>query len=132
MPFVLEVTVQPTDIDNLKHASNLVYLRWVQEAALAHSTAMGMGEQYYLSRGQAWFVRRHEIEYLKPAFAGEALRIETRVASMALATSVRKTRILRGEDLICTAATDWVFVELDRGRPARIPHDVRSRFAVEP
>jgi acyl-CoA thioester hydrolase len=132
VPFVLEVTVLPSDIDNLKHASNLVYLRWVQEAALAHSTAMGMGEEFYLSRGQAWFVRRHEIEYLKPAFVDEVLRVETRVASMALATSVRKTRILRGDALICTAATDWVFVELARGRPKKIPDEVRSRFEIEP
>jgi len=132
MPFVLDVVVQPSDIDNLKHASNLVYLRWVQEAALAHSTAAGMGEAHYLARGQAWFVRKHEIEYLKPAFEGEALQIETRVASMGTATSTRKTRILRAGEVICSASTDWVFVELSRGRPARIPPDVRDRFTIEP
>ena len=44
MPFVHQVEVVDADIDNLGHASNLVYLRWVQDAALAHSTALGFAE----------------------------------------------------------------------------------------
>lgn len=132
MPFVLQVTVRPEDIDYLGHASNLVYLRWVQEAALAHSTAAGLDEPAYIARGQAWVVRKHEIEYLRAAMAGDVLRVETRVATMSVASSVRKTRIFRGPLELCRASTDWVFVELGRGRPARIPEDVRARFAIEP
>src|SRR3982750_860239 len=101
MPFVHEVEVVEGDIDNLGHASNLVYLRWVQEAALAHSTALGFSEQAYLRSGEVWVVRRHEIEYLRAAVKGDRLRIETRVASMKVANSVRKTEIFRGGELLC-------------------------------
>ncbi|TMA21598.1 MAG: acyl-CoA thioesterase [Deltaproteobacteria bacterium] len=134
MPYIHEVEVLPADIDRLDHASNQVYLRWVLEAALAHSTALGLDEDAYFRRGQAWVVRRHELTYLKPALAGDRLRVETRVASMAAATSVRRTRIVRPNDgaILFEAATDWVYVELSRGRPARIPEDVRSRFPIEP
>jgi len=134
MPYVHEVEVQAEDIDRLDHASNQVYLRWVLEAALAHSTALGLDEEAYLRRGQAWVVRRHELTYWKPAFAGDRLRVETRVATMAAATSVRRTRIVRPKDgaVLFEAATDWVYVELQRGRPARIPDDVRARFPLEP
>ena len=134
MPYLYEVEVQPADIDRLGHASNQVYLRWVLEAALAHSTAAGFGEEEYFGRGQAWVVRRHELTYLKPALAGDRLRVETRVASMAAASSVRRTRIVRPADgaLLFESATDWVYVELPRGRPARIPADVRSVFVIEP
>jgi len=133
MPFLIHVAVQPADIDRLGHASNQVYLRWVLEAALAHSTAVGLDEEAYLARGRAWVVRRHELAYLKPALAGDLLRVETRVASMSAASSVRRTRILRPSDgaILLDAATDWVYVELSRGRPARIPEDVRSRFQIE-
>jgi len=132
MPFVHEVRVVDADIDNLGHASNLVYLRWVQEAALAHSTALGFPEAAYLARGQAWVVRKHEIEYLRAASRGDALRIETRVANMRVANSVRRTEIFRADQLLCRAETDWVYVELARGRPLRIPEDVRAAFPVEP
>ena len=134
MPFVLEVAVQPADIDGLGHASNQVYLRWVLEVALAHSTALGLDGAAYFARGQAWVVRRHELTYLKPALSGDLLRVETRVTGMSAASSVRRTRILRPADgaLLLEAATDWVYVDIPRGRPARIPTDVRSRFPVEP
>ena len=132
MPFVHEVEVVEEDIDNLGHASNLVYLRWVQDAALAHSTALGFSEQAYIARGEAWVVRRHEIEYLRAAMAGDRLRVETRVESMKVANSVRRTEIFRGGELLCRAATDWVYVDLKRGRPTRIPDDVRKVFPLEP
>jgi acyl-CoA thioesterase FadM len=33
---------------------------------------------------------------------------------------------------LCVAATEWAFLDLDRGRPRRIPEDIRSRFPLEP
>jgi len=121
MPFLFAVAVAPADIDDLGHASNLVYLRWVQEAARAHSTACGLGREDYLARGEAFVVRRHEIDYLRPAFAGDQLTVETRVAEMGRASSLRKTRILRGAEVLATAATDWAYIDLGRGRAIRFP-----------
>jgi acyl-CoA thioester hydrolase len=134
VPHAYLLTVQPADIDNLGHVSNLVYLRWVQEAALAHSTALGWAEADYLARGEAWVVRRHEIEYVRPAMPGDVLRIETRVATMSAASSVRKTRVLRESDgaILCNAATDWVYIDLPRARPKRVPVEVKDRFPLEP
>ena len=132
MPHALEVTVAAEDIDDLGHASNIVYLRWVQDAALAHTTLLGLGQAEYRALGKAWVVKKHQIEYLRPAFAGDVLSIETRVVSMSVASSVRKTRILRKGVELCRAETDWVFVESERGRPCRIPQEVKDRFPIEP
>ena len=134
MPYLHEVEVLPGDIDRLGHASNQVYLRWVMDAALAHSTALGLPEDAYFARGEAWVVRRHELRYLKAALAGDRLVVETRVATMSAASSVRQTRILRRGDgaVLCAATTDWVYVALSAGRPIRIPLEIRARFPVEP
>jgi acyl-CoA thioester hydrolase len=134
VPYRLLVEVRRDDVDELGHAGNLVYIRWVLDAALAHSTAVGLDQAAYLARREAWVVRRHEIHYLRPALAGERLDIETRVASMAAASSIRRTRILRASDGVelCRATTDWAFLDLDRGRPRRIPEDIRNRFVIEP
>jgi len=128
------VEVRREDVDELGHAGNLVYVRWVLEAALAHSTSVGLDQAAYLARREVWVVRSHEIHYLRPALPGERLEIETRIASMAAANSIRRTRILRASDRVelCRATTDWAFLDLDRGRPRRIPQDIRSRFAIEP
>ncbi len=133
MPYRLLVEVRREDVDELGHAGNLVYVRWVLEAALAHSTSVGLDQAAYLARREVWVVRSHEIHYLRPALPGERLEIETRVASMAAANSIRQTRILRASDRVelCRATTDWAFLDLDRGRPRRIPEDIRSRFPIE-
>src|SRR5260370_7167438 len=93
MPYLDEVAVDPAHIDELGHAGNLEYLRWVLEAALAHSTHLGLDQAAYLARGQAWVVRRHEIDYLRPAIAGDRLRIETRVATMSAPSTARPPRL---------------------------------------
>ena len=54
------------------------------------------------------------------------------VASEFALASVRKTRILRGTDVLARAATDWAFIDLLRQRAVRIPDDVKSRFPLEP
>jgi acyl-CoA thioester hydrolase len=132
MPYLLRACVAPADVDSLGHANNLVYVRWVQESALAHSTACGFDEAAYLARGQCWVVRRHEIEYLRAAMPGEEVVVETRVASMGAASSVRLTRVLRDGELLARATTHWAFLDLARGRPTRIPDDIRSAFPLEP
>jgi acyl-CoA thioester hydrolase len=134
MPFHHPVAVQAADIDELEHASNLVYLRWVQEAAVAHSASLGLDGAAYRARGQSFVVRRHEIDYLRPALLGEQLLVETRVATMSAASSLRRTRILRAADgaELCRAVTDWAYIDLARARAVRIPADVRGRFPLEP
>jgi acyl-CoA thioester hydrolase len=132
MPFLLRVRAAAADIDFLGHVGNLVYLRWVLDAALAHSTDRGLDEKAYTSRGQGWVVRRHEIDYLRAAFEGDELVIETRVASLAAASSLRRTRILRGGEVLARAATSWAYVDFRTGRPIRIPEEVSRLFAVEP
>jgi len=132
MPFLLRVRAEPADIDGLGHVSNLVYLRWVLEAALAHSTVKGLDEAAYKARGQGWVVRRHEIDYVRAAFAGDQLVVETRVASVAAASSTRRTRILRDGELLARAATNWAYVDFGTGRPMRIPEEVKSLFELEP
>jgi len=132
MPYLLRVRAAPSDIDGLGHVSNLVYLRWVLDAALAHSTAKGLDEAAYKARGQGWVVRRHEIDYLRAALEGDDLVVETRVAAIAAASSTRKTRIFRDGDLLARAATSWAYVDYRTGRPIRIPEDVKSLFEIEP
>src|SRR4051812_23547201 len=41
--FKIRVRVEETGLDELEHANNQVFLRWVQEAAVAHSEAVGLG-----------------------------------------------------------------------------------------
>jgi acyl-CoA thioester hydrolase len=134
MPHRISLTVAEADIDELGHASNLSFLRWVIEAAVAHSLALGLGPEEYRRRGQSFVVRRHTIDYLRSVYAGDEILVETRVVSMRTASSERETLVLDAKSgaRVAHARSLWAFVDLAAGRPARIPADVSARFAIEP
>ncbi|MBC8069429.1 MAG: acyl-CoA thioesterase [Deltaproteobacteria bacterium] len=124
----IEVVAAAADIDEQDHVSNLVYLRWVLDAARAHSDARGWDRAAYLELGAAWFVRRHEIDYLRAARLGATITVTTWVESWKRASCVRCTEITSDGSLLARASTTWALVELASGRPTRVPEALQSRF----
>jgi acyl-CoA thioester hydrolase len=122
------IIATPSDIDDLGHVSNLVYLRWVLEAATAHSVARGWGQAEYLALGSVWVVRRHELDYLAQVTVGQSLVAETWVDSWKAASCVRKTELIREGVVVLRAATTWAFMSMASGRPMRIDERVRAAF----
>ncbi len=134
MPAIYEhaLTVAADEIDRLGHVNNLVYLRWMQTAALAHSAAQGWTPERYEQMGAGWVVRSHEIKYLQPAYEGQAVIVRTWVADMAKVSSTRRYKIVRADDgsLLASAATQWAFVDYTSGTLRRIPEEVWSAFEL--
>jgi acyl-CoA thioester hydrolase len=130
--YVHRLAVPDDVIDVNRHVNNLAYLRWMQDVATAHSVAQGWPFERYLDLGAGWFVRSHFIEYLRPAFAGDALTIRTWVADIAARSSTRRYLFLRDSDSqhIARAETLWVWVDFATGRPARIPSEVAASFPI--
>jgi acyl-CoA thioester hydrolase len=124
------IEVAEADIDFLGHASNLAYLRWVQDVAIAHSEAVGLDYDAYVKLGGVFFIRRHEIDYLRPALRGDKLEVRTWVDSAAAAKTDRRTEVKRASDgkILAKAATIWGFVDVVTGRPTRIPAAIRDAF----
>jgi acyl-CoA thioester hydrolase len=124
--------VRPDEIDELGHANNVEYIRWMQSAAVAHSAAQGWPAARYAALGQGWVVRAHSIEYLLPAFSHDQIVVETWVATMKKVSSLRRYRMVRKGDagLLATAETNWAFVDLTSGRPARIPPEIALAFTA--
>ena len=128
------ITVTDADLDELGHASNIGYLRWLQDAAVAHSSSVGLGFARYVELGGVFVVRRHEIDYLRPALRGDELEVRTHVASVMAAKSERRYTLvrLRDEVELARAMTLWGFVDVRSGRPMRIPDEIYTAFGFEP
>jgi len=126
--FSFPITAELADIDDLGHVSNLVYLRWVLEAATAHSTAHGWDLDAYRKLGNVWVVRRHELDYLGQVTVGQSLVAETWVDSWRAASCVRKTELIRDGHVVARGATTWAFMSLASGRPQRIPDQMLATF----
>jgi len=126
--FDLSLSVVPGDIDELGHVNNVVYLRWVQDVAIAHWTAASTDAQ----RAEvAWVAIRHEIDYKHPALPGDAIVARTWVGTADANRFERHTEILRATDekVLARARTLWVPISRATGRLTRVGDDVRARFS---
>jgi acyl-CoA thioester hydrolase len=127
--FRLDLSVADEDIDVLGHASNIAFVRWIQDVAIAHSASVGLGLEAYHRLGAVFVVVRHEIDYLRPALRGDALEARTWISSVMAAKCHRATELVRKDgQLLARGLTTWGFIEMASGRPRRIPDEVRAAF----
>lgn len=128
-PFELPIAIADGDIDVLDHVNNVVYLRWVQDAAVAHWRHAATPEE---QEQLLWVVARHEIDYRRPARPGDTIVARTWVGTASRSGFDRHTEILRGGDrtVLARARTVWVPIDPATGRPTTVDHEVRTRFSV--
>lgn len=121
------VRVAPDDIDAQNHVNNVAFLKYVQDAAVRHWFAVAPQE---IVTAVAWVVRRHEIEYRKPGYAGDELEIKTWVGEPTAATWERFTEIRRAADgdLLVSARTVWVLIDAATRKPRRVDATFRAIF----
>ena len=126
--------VSERDLDDLGHANNISYLKWMQSASLAHSAAQGWPIEAYRALGQGWVVRSHYIEYLTSALLGDEIVVRTWVANLKKVTSLRRYQIIRVADQVTLAksCSDWAFIEFSSNVPKRIPIEVSQAFEIVP
>ena len=141
---VHEFAVPATEIDATGHANNVAFVRWMQDAAVAHADAVGCTAAP-AAAGATWVARSHRIEYRRPAFAGDRVRVVTWLHDVRRAFSLRKYRFERvpvggagagpaapNPEVLAEGETDWVFVDLATGRPRSVPDSIRALFDPAP
>jgi acyl-CoA thioester hydrolase len=130
--FQLDLVVGDDDIDMLGHASNIAFVRWIQDAATAHSAAVGLDLDAYRRLGAVFVVVRHEIDYLRPALRAEELQARTWISSVMAAKCLRTTQLVRKRDeqIVARGVTTWGFVAFETLRPKRITDGVRAAFGA--
>lgn len=127
--YELPITVRPEDIDELGHVNNVVYVRWVQDAAIAHwqerASEAARNELF-------WVVTRHEIDYRRPAFLDTEVLARTWVGTATRREFERHTELVRASDgrLLARARTLWVPVDRETLRPTDVGPGVRERFST--
>ena len=133
-PFRLDLRVGDEDIDALGHASNIAFVRWIQDVAVAHSAAVGLDLPTYERLGAVFVVARHEIDYLRPALRGDVVEARTWISSVMAAKCQRATELVRKSDgeLLARGLTTWGYVDMASGRPKRIAEQVLRAFGGAP
>jgi acyl-CoA thioester hydrolase len=149
--FAAYFKVRHYEMDALGHVNNAVYLHYLEQAAIEHSAAAGFPGERTQALGGQWIVRQHEIEYLRPATAGDVLQVVTWAVAFKGARAYRDYAIYRhetapngaqgipadsflppdhvpGNEPLVRARTLWVWVDPITARPKRIPAELYPTF----
>lgn len=135
MPLTLERTfrVRYTECDSYGHANNATYFRYMQESAFDATAQAGYPYERYQETGFLWLAYENEIEYLSPLRYNDSVTVKTWVADFRRTRSRRMYEMRRTEngEIAARASTDWVYLNSESLRPARIPSDMMAAFFPE-
>ena len=126
-PFEKRWTAAPSDIDELGHVNNAVWVTWIQDMATSHWQAVAEPDHI---AAYIWVVTRHEIDYRGNVKVGEPVTGRTWVEG-----TPRGARFDRRVDFLdaagkvmVSAKTTWAIIDRASGRLVRVPKDVAARF----
>jgi acyl-CoA thioester hydrolase len=130
-PFTHSLSVLDGAIDRLGHVNNARYLEYLEATAWAHSESLGLNWMQYQQLGTVVVAARHEIDYLRPAFAQDELMIGTWCTGNDAKLRMRRHyQIVRSSDAatLVRAQTIWICADLNSGRPKRMPDAFKLAF----
>ncbi|MEH6562509.1 MAG: acyl-CoA thioesterase [Marinobacter sp.] len=125
-PFTLEILVSEEDTDELGHANNVVYVRWLEDISWAHVKSLGMTWELHEATGKAMAITRTEIDYLASANPGDRLIMGTWLTGFdgrfRSARQFQLVRLVDGKTLVRAVSTH-ACVDLKTQRPSRAPQE---------
>ena len=130
-PHFVTLDVLADDIDAYNHVNNSVYLSWLDEAAWSHSAALGLSIEQCLQMRRGMAAHRTEIDYLRAAMLGDQVWVGTWIVSTDARLRVeRRFQVRRANDgeTLARARIDYVCINLDSGRAARMPESFQQTY----
>lgn len=135
MPLIHERTfrVRHYECDAYGHVNHAHYLRYMQETAMDASAAAGFNMDWYANNNRLWLIRQTDITYLRPLKYGDSVIVKSWVEDFRRIRSRRvyQLRLADSGDPIAEATTDWIFLNQETDRPARIPEEIIAAFFPE-
>ena len=125
--FTLSFTAAPSDIDELGHVNNAVWVAWVQRLSVAHWEAVAPAEH---QAAHVWVVTRHEIDYRGNVGEGETVTGETWVEDQPKGARFdRRFRFIGVDGKVkVEGRSTWALLDRATGRLLRIRADVAAPF----
>jgi YbgC/YbaW family acyl-CoA thioester hydrolase len=124
----VDVTVYPYECDAYGHLNEAGFLQ-LFERARWETLARGPGVDLF-SRNGVWpAVRRAVVDYHRPAFPADVLRVEVVVEKVGRTSLEMRQRAAAAKDGALVAELHIVFVMIDKsGKPTPMPDEVSSAF----
>ena len=128
----IRVYFEDTDFSGLVYHAN--YLRYCERGRSDFLRLLGVhhNELFSTEDGSeplAFAVKRMEIDFLRPAKIDDVLQVETTTKDITGAALHLEQAVMRGNETLFKALVTAVLIS-PRGRPKRLPTDIRETFAA--
>lgn len=124
---VVTIRVRYGETDRMGYCYYGNYAQYFEVGRVEALRELGVTYKELEDEGIGLPVSNYEVEYKRPAYYDDELQVVTVITSCQGARIEFDYEVLNEkQELICTAKTTLVFVDLESGRPVKAPEMVRS------
>lgn len=130
--FIKAFNVHYYEINKYSEATPVTILNYLEETAIAHSDAVGLGYQKLMSMGLAWVLNQWLVEFERFPHWNEQVIVETWPSDFHRFFATREF-LMRDDknNIICRASSRWILLNLEKKRPIRVPADYADLYGFD-
>lgn len=128
--FTLESVVSYWDVDRDQVMTLAGVFKLLQEAAIKHADVYGLGAKAMAAHGESWVLNRVAAEIRRYPRYEEKVTVRTWSTGIRGFRGYRDLRVYCGDELVASASTLWLYINMRSKSLARVPADLADRFPV--
>lgn len=122
---IVKIRVRYGETDRMGFCYYGNYAQFLEVGRVEALRERGISYKALEDRGVSLPVQNYQISYKRPAYYDDELTIHTKLRSLKGVRIVFDYEVFnQDQELICTAETTLVFVNMKSGRPLKVPEDV--------
>lgn len=106
--------------------------KFLQEAAIKHADLFDAGTRAMVSRGESWVLNRMAAAIHRYPRYEEPVRVVTWSSGIRAFKGYRDFRVFCGEELVVSASSLWLYVNLRTKSLVRVPEEIAVTFPSRP
>lgn len=124
-----EFTIPYYDCEKTGYVKPVALVDYLVETSTLHSDSIELGMEDLDQQDFAWILSRWKIKIYSYPKARQEITIKTWASKFQLFYGNREFEIYdKDGNLLLKASTLWVFMDVSRGRPVRIPKEIAESF----
>ena len=128
--YTLTTIVPFADVDRHQVILLPQLFKLLQEAAVQHAELYGVGMRGLAERGTSWVLNRLAVELTRYPRRDEPVRITTWSTGVHGFKGFREFRLHSGEELLLSASSLWLWIDLRTRSLTRVPAELAATFPV--
>ena len=125
--------IRRIDCDRRLQLRPATMFAYFQECGFGHCRAVGLDADELIAKGYAWYFIQIRLTVDRYPMAYETTSVRTWPSLLSGIRAVREFEMIDDNGRVCASATSrWLLIDLERGRPVRIPSFIEDAFSTDP